>query len=137
MNIAFFEITEFEKEKFEKELVGHNLKFFKDTIQDITLEEYKDIDVLCVFIYSKVTADILKQLPNIKTVSTRSTGIDHIDSKYCSENNITIKNIPLYGENTVAEHTFALMLSLSRKIHKSYVDQPVENFLQKGFKDLI
>jgi D-lactate dehydrogenase len=134
MNIAFFEITEFEKEKFEKELVGHNLKFFKDTIQDISIEEYKDSDVLCVFIYSKVTAEILKQLPNIKTISTRSTGIDHIDSKYCSENNITIKNIPLYGENTVAEHTFALMLSLSRKIHKSYVRSTRGEFSTEGLQ---
>ena len=29
-------------------------------------------------------------------------------------------NVPTYGENTVAEHTFALMLALSRKIHQSY-----------------
>jgi D-lactate dehydrogenase len=134
MNIAFFEITEFEKENFKKKLSNHNLKFFNDTIQDIAVDEYKNSDVLCIFIYSKVTSEILKQLPDLKLICTRSTGIDHIDSKYCSENNISVKNVPLYGENTVAEHTFALMLSLSRKIHKAYVRSTKGDFSTEGLQ---
>ncbi|MBI3034501.1 hydroxyacid dehydrogenase, partial [Candidatus Woesearchaeota archaeon] len=34
----------------------------------------------------------------------------------CKKRNITVCNVPFYGENTVAEHTFALILALSRKI---------------------
>ena len=56
-------------------------------------------------------------MPNLKLIATRSTGVDHIDADACKEKNIAIKNVPLYGENTVAEHAFALMLSFSRKIH--------------------
>lgn len=33
---------------------------------------------------------------------------------------IAVCNVPHYGENTVAEHTFALILNLTRKIHKAY-----------------
>jgi D-lactate dehydrogenase len=32
-----------------------------------------------------------------------------------------VANVPHYGENTVAEHTFALILALSRKVHQAYV----------------
>ena len=31
-----------------------------------------------------------------------------------------VSNVPTYGENTVAEHTFGLILSLSRRIHQAY-----------------
>ena len=119
MVISFFEIIDMEKERFEKELSEHTLKFFDKKIQDVNIEEYIDSNVLCVFIYSKVSSEILEKCKNIKLVTTRSTGMDHIDLEYCKNNNIIVKNVPLYGENTVAEHTLALMLSISRRIAKS------------------
>jgi D-lactate dehydrogenase len=67
-------------------------------------------------------------------ISTRSTGFDHIDLKECSERNITVCNVPFYGENTVAEHTFALILALSRNIHKTYVRTIINNFSLEGLR---
>ena len=46
-----------------------------------------------------------------------STGFDHIDLDFCKEKRIMASNVPYYGENTVAEQTFALLLALSRKIY--------------------
>lgn len=120
MIISFFEITDKEKEEFEKALPNDTLNFFEKPIQDVNRELYIDSEIVSVFIYSRVTEDELKGCINLKLVCTRSTGMDHIDTEYCSRNNIVVKNVPVYGENTVAEHTFALMLSLSRKINKSY-----------------
>ncbi|MEM3610454.1 MAG: NAD(P)-dependent oxidoreductase, partial [Candidatus Anstonellales archaeon] len=73
------------------------------------------------FIYSKITRDLMDKLPNLRAILTRSTGFDHIDLVAAKEKGIKVYNVPSYGENTVAEHTFALILSLSRNIHKSYV----------------
>src|SRR3989338_1780247 len=56
----------------------------------------------------------------LKLIATMSTGFDHIDIAACKSMNIEVCNVPFYGENTVAEYTFALILSLSRKIHKTY-----------------
>ena len=121
MTIAFFEISKFEKQKFLEAFPKFNLLFFENTIQDVDIEEYKTADVISVFIHSQVTKEILSNLKNLKLVTTRSTGMDHIDIDYCNEKNIQIKNVPFYGETTVAEHTFALILALSRKIHSSYI----------------
>lgn len=44
-----------------------------------------------------------------------------VDLKVCKKKGILVSNVPHYGENTVAEHTFALILSLSRKVHQAYV----------------
>jgi D-lactate dehydrogenase len=61
----------------------------------------------------------LELLPNLKAIATRSTGVDHIDSNYCKEKNIKILNVAEYGSDTVAEFTFGLILSLTRKIYNS------------------
>jgi len=121
MKIAFFEITDLEKEKFSENLTNYELLFFEDLIQNVNPSEYKNCDVICTFIYSKVSEDILKVCENLKAVLTRSTGTDHLNVKYCEDNNILVKNVPFYGENTVAEHTMALLLSISRKIEKSFL----------------
>ncbi|HOS43551.1 MAG TPA: NAD(P)-dependent oxidoreductase [Armatimonadota bacterium] len=77
-------------------------------------------EILSVFVHSRVTPDILDAMPALKFIATRSTGYDHIDLETCNARGILVANVPRYGDNTVAEHTFALILSLSRKIHKAY-----------------
>jgi D-lactate dehydrogenase len=71
---------------------------------------------LCTPLYSKIDEQIIREIPNLKLITTRSTGFDHIDTETCKKQGITICNVPSYGENTVAEHTFALILSLSRRL---------------------
>lgn len=120
MIISFFEVTNKEVEKFKKAFPNDECKFFEEEIHNVDIDKYSDSDILSVFIYSKVSKDIMEKCPNLKLVCTRSTGTDHINLEYAKERNIQTRNVPLYGENTVAEHTFALILSLSRKINKSY-----------------
>lgn len=76
--------------------------------------------VLSPFVHSKCSAEALAKLPNLRAIATRSTGYDHIDLAYCRGRDIIVCNVPRYGDNTVAEHTFALILALTRKIHRCY-----------------
>jgi len=121
MKIAFFEAKESEKKYLKKRIKNSFLKFYSKPLTSANAGEIRDFDVVCVFIYSKIDRQMLKDLPELKLVVTRSTGFDHIDLKECAKRKIKVSNVPFYGENTVAEHTFALILSLSRNIHKSYV----------------
>jgi D-lactate dehydrogenase len=79
-------------------------------------------EILSVFVNAHVTAEVLTKFPNLKFIATRSTGYDHIDLAACAERGIIVCNVPSYGEDTVAEYAFALILSLSRKIFTG-VDQ--------------
>jgi D-lactate dehydrogenase len=45
-----------------------------------------------------------------------------------------VSNVPSYGENTVAEHTFALILALSRNLHKAYVKTIKGDFSLTGLQ---
>jgi D-lactate dehydrogenase len=73
-------------------------------------------------------------MPGVKLVATRSTGYDHIDLASCAARGIPVCNVPRYGENTVAEHTFGLMLTLTRNIHKAYLRTVAGDFSLKGLE---
>ncbi len=132
MKIAFFEIKGWEEKYLIKALKGHKLFFYEEALSDSHLKKLKDVDVVSVFIYSKITSAILKSLPKLKFIATRSTGFDHIDTKMAKKNGVRVCNVSSYGENTVAEHTFALILAISRNIHKSYIKTIHNDFSLDG-----
>jgi len=120
MKIAVFEVETWEKERLAAALVGHELRFFEGTLTAENAAEVADAEVVSVFIYSRVDRDALAKLPALKMVTTRSMGFDHIDAVACKERGIVVSRVPAYGERTVAEHAFALILSLSRRIFTAY-----------------
>ncbi|MCO5090026.1 D-2-hydroxyacid dehydrogenase [Bosea sp. (in: a-proteobacteria)] len=60
--------------------------------------------------------DLLAKLPRLKLVAVAATGYDCIDVAAARERGIAVCNIRGYAKTTVPEHTFALILSLSRAI---------------------
>lgn len=79
-----------------------------------------ECEVLSPFLRPRVDAALLSQAPRARLVVTRSTGFDHIDRAECARRGVVVCNVPAYGENTVAEFAFALLLSLARRIHRIY-----------------
>ncbi len=65
-------------------------------------------------------ADVVRRLPNLKMIALRTTGFDNVDIIECARHGVVVCNVPAYGDNTVAEHTFGLLLSLARHIHTSF-----------------
>jgi D-lactate dehydrogenase len=114
MIISFVETEPWEQSFFAGKIQKHELTFNPDPID----KEYisSETHILSPFIYSIIDKDILDRLPHLQLIATRSTGMDHIDIDECKKRNILVKNVPAYGINTIAEHTFALILALSRKI---------------------
>ena len=134
MKIAIFDVQAGEKKYFTKHLAGHELFFTRNKVDETTAPLAKDCQVLMVFITSKLTSKVLATMPKLKLIITRSTGFDHIDLEYCERQGIMVTNVPSYGENTVAEHAFALILTLSRNIHKSYLRTMREDYRVEGLK---
>lgn len=134
MNIAIFDLKAWEKKMFKSCLSQHKLYFFEKPIQEVNLKKLKNIEAITMFITSKVDKQVLDAFPNLKLIATRSTGFDHINAAETTAKAITLVNVPSYGENTVAEHAFALILSLSRNIHKAYLRTSKNNFTIEGLK---
>jgi D-lactate dehydrogenase len=119
MNIVFFEIEDWEQTFFKKSLKEHQLTFHKEKLTLSNFQLAESAAIISVFINSKIDNELLLKLDKLRAVVTRSTGTDHIDQQSCKERQIQVLSIPTYGVNTVAEHTFALILALSRKLVKA------------------
>lgn len=70
--------------------------------------------VLVPFVATPVTSEVMNRMPKLGLIATRSTGTDHIDTAEAARRGITVANVPDYGSVAVAEHTFALLLMLTR-----------------------
>ncbi len=116
MKIAFFEIEDWQKSFFKDCLKDYTLSFDSKPLTKENIGGAEDVEILSGMVYSKFSKEILSLFPNLRMITTRSTGFDHIDLEYCKLKNIAACNVPEYGSNTVAEHTFALILAVSRKI---------------------
>lgn len=139
MKIAFLGLEEWERDYLKQQSgLPEGEVVYVDGILDesnLPSPEVAEAEVLSVFVDSKVNTAILSALPNLKHIATRSTGYDHIDLKTCVERGITVSTVPGYGEVTVAEYAFALLLSWSRRVYDG-VDRVKEqsDFSPEGLK---
>ena len=124
MKLAFFELEGWEPEILKKRFPTHELTF-SSLPMDGYFESARDFDAVSVFVNSKVDKEALLRFPNLKFLTARCTGYDHIDLKACAERGITVSYVPGYGDNTVAEFAFGLILALTRKIYLA-IDQVKE-----------
>lgn len=116
MKIHYFAGEEWEEEYVKTKLEGQDIEFHNGIIASFPDISDAEAEALCIFIDSHIGEDELKRFPALKLIATRSTGFDHIDLSAAKARGVTVVNVPFYGENTVAEFTFALLLALSRKI---------------------
>lgn len=131
MKCAFFELEPWEKEYFEREIHNVEMAFFDAPLSDET-PDLASFDMVVVFIHSQLNKELLDKMPNLKYITTMSTGFDHVDMSECKNRNIIVSNVPSYGETVVAEHTFALLLAISRRLSESVERVKKGNFMPGG-----
>ncbi len=116
MKIVVFEAEDRELAAFRALSPVHDVVTVKTPLTPDLARQHGDADVAAIFIYSRIDNAILDAMPGLKLIATRSTGFDHIDLAACARHGVTVCNVPSYGENTVAEHVFALLLAISHRL---------------------
>lgn len=111
MKIVFVETEDDEQPFFVESLPGHEVEFV-DTLEDVP----KDAEIVSVFVNSRVGADFYRRHPKVRLVTTRSSATDHLDCAAAARRKIPLASVADYGAATVAEHTFALILGVARKL---------------------
>lgn len=134
MKVYFFNVEEWEKDFITSHFSDLDPVLVHESITEENANQYQDAEVISTFLGSKFTPEVLEKLPNLKMIATRSTGFDHVDLEVAKERGIVVSNVPFYGENTVAEMAFALILAVSRKIFQSF--ERTEDF-KFGFDGLM
>jgi D-lactate dehydrogenase len=134
LKICIFEVEPWERASFEQFTGGYEVCCTQQPLTSDNVDEYRDADIVSVFIYSDLHAGVLDRLDNLKFVATRSTGFDHVDVEQCRRRNIAVSNVPIYGTNTVAEHVFALLLALSHRVVEAVDRTRRGDFSQQGLQ---
>jgi D-lactate dehydrogenase len=134
VKIAIFEIEGWEREAVASLGDEHEVVYRDDRLTERTAAEVADADIVSTFIYSDLGRAVLERLRSLRLVATRSTGFDHIDMGFCAERGIDVANVPTYGENTVAEHVFALLGALSHNIVEAADRTRRGDFSQQGLQ---
>jgi len=111
--IYFVETEPGEQEFYTHGLLGHDVRFVP-TLAEIG----DDAEVLAPFINAKVAGDFLAAHPRLRLIATRSTATDHVDLPACQAHGVAVAHVPFHAETTVAEHTFALLLAISRRMRE-------------------
>lgn len=112
--ICVYDATDNDKHDFAALAKEHTVCFHEDHLTPETADA--SAEVVSLFVSSKLDADTLAKMPKLKHIACRSTGYNNIDMAAAKKRKIVVTNVPTYGEHTVAEYAFTLLLALSRKL---------------------
>jgi len=113
MSIVFLQVDAEDRQRVAKHFP--DAKVIEGVPEDVA-GACKDAEVISTFLGVRFDGALLKKLPKLKLLCTRSVGYDHIDLDACRVQGIAVCNVPDYGSYVIAEHVFALLLSTLRHI---------------------
>lgn len=119
MKIAFYEIEGWEEKIIKDNFLSDEVFISREKVGPLNLPNQNNFEVVSIFVNSKLDKQVLDSFPKVKLIATRSTGFDHVDLETCKARGVKVVFVPGYGDNTVAEFTFGLLLNLTRKIYES------------------
>jgi D-lactate dehydrogenase len=124
MKIAVFDTHSYDRQALNtaNQHFGHQLEYFEERLHDKTVELAQGFDAVCPFVNCRLTDKVLARLKEIgvKIVVLRASGYNGINIPAANKLGLKVLTVPAYSPEAVAEHNFALLLSLVRKIHRAY-----------------
>src|SRR5579885_526394 len=80
------------------------------------LQHLGEADALLVRSAVKVTRSVIEQAPKLRVIGRAGVGVDNVDLEAATAAGVLVMNTPGGNAISVAEHTFALMLAMARRI---------------------
>lgn len=136
MKIAFFDTHSFEKKSFESvnQNFEHGITFIEPRLTPQTASIAQGFPCVCAFVNDLLNAETLTALSagGTQLIALRSAGFNHVDLGAAKSLGLRVVRVPEYSPYAVAEHAAALIMTLNRKIHRSYSRVREGNFSLNG-----
>jgi D-lactate dehydrogenase len=103
-----------EEDYFAEKLAEHTLRAAS------ALDEVPaDSEILCLFITHAVSRAFLDAHPALRLIATRSSSLEHLDLAECAQRQVAVRRVAHYSDASVAEHSFALLLAVARRLREA------------------
>jgi D-lactate dehydrogenase len=114
--IVFYDTTELDKQQLTNALseTDHHWDYVDEKIAIDNLNP--DAEIVSIFVSSTITREMIEAMPKLTLICCRSTGYNNVDLMAAKEHGVSVVNVPVYGNTTVAEYAFTLLLALTRKL---------------------
>jgi D-lactate dehydrogenase len=113
---------------------GLEWRFWDFRLTKETAATARGAQAVCVFVNDQVDRPCLETLASqgVKLVALRCTGYNNVDLAAAKELKLAVTRVPVYSPYAVAEHAVALLLTLNRRIHRSFNRVRELNFSLNG-----
>ena len=117
MKLAIFDSKSYDKLFFKKYEDKYDITYFDTALNNKTVNLAKGFEAICVFVNDVINKEVIDKLveEQVKIILLRCAGFNNVDVDYCYKK-IHVARVPSYSPTSIAEYTFSLLLSLSRKV---------------------
>lgn len=109
---------------------GYGVKSCKGTAEDLLVREIHDCHGV-ITRTARITRRVIEAAPDLKVISKHGVGVDKIDVDFATKRGVRVTNVPQANTNTVAEHTMAMLLALSKNLVTSCGEMKKGNFASR------
>ena len=135
MKVAVYSTKPHDRQFLDAANAGrHELRYLDCRLDVGTTDLAKRSTAVCLFANDQANATTVMAFADIgiRLIALRSAGFNNVDLAAAQSHGIAVARVPAYSPHAVAEHTFALILSLVRKIHRAYNRVREGNFSLEG-----
>lgn len=93
-----------------------------------------DADIVLIRSKTKATKEYIDQAKKMKLIIRGGVGLDNVDSAYCKEKGIIVKNTPEASSVAVAELAFAMMIAVPNRLIEAHNSMKEGKWLKKELK---
>lgn len=137
---ALFSTKSYDKKHFEailedKRFKNYEISFFENKLDKHTAIMAKEFDAVVPFVNDVIDKETIDTLVNekVKLIAMRCAGFNNVDIGYAKDK-IPVCTVPSYSPHSVAEHAFAMLMTLTRNLQHSYVRVREFNFSLSGLE---
>ena len=136
MHVAVFSTKAYDRQFLDAANAAgrHELTHFEVRLSCETVGLASSFDAVCAFVNDELDRGVLEELVRlgVRLIVLRCAGFNNVDLVAARELGVAVGRVPAYSPHAVAEHTFALLLTLVRKTHRAYNRVREGNFSLDG-----
>jgi D-3-phosphoglycerate dehydrogenase len=87
-----------------------------DTSEATAMQLVRDVSAIILRATTQITASIIRNAPQLRIIARTGVGVDNVDVEAASQRGIYVCNFPGMNNLTVAEHTLAMIMALSKQV---------------------